>query len=590
MTLTLLVLKATVLFVGAMGVACLYRRAPERRHQAWTIAFAAILALPLLAVVLPPLEVPVPSRWSWGPPAERLPAGSGAVSPAARDPLDPTEAAAVSPPSLAGPASPPPIRTGPTWPAMTTITAGLWLAGSGCALVMIALSLWRVRRLSGSATEVRDPDWRLSAAALAGQLGMPRAVRLLLTDQIDTPMAGGFLRPTIFLPASSTGWSDECRDAVLVHELVHLVRRDPLRHLAARLTLAIYWFHPAAWVAARWAALACEDACDDAVVRSGIRPSSYARVLLELAESAGRSRAPLVALPIVQPSLLERRLMMILSHDTTRTSTRTLPMAAVGCVVLTVALAAARPSASVAPADAAAPEFSGALPAALAPAASDTPACQSDWVDGPAAGSDRMEYRERVGARGYTRVILKRFGDLRVCLFAEEAGDAMVPSEIAGQAARVVLEARQPGTLQQLEVTRGAADAAWRLNGVTHPADSVAAEWRRYMLGVLDATWELSRIRGELHSLESRIRSMERDRRADPARIAALRKELQMRHRDHGNAELTKLEVRRQEALTRLRQIVEAKAGQAEPATGVPTGAAEGGTPKPVVARPAVIP
>ncbi len=185
---------------------------------------------------------------------------------------------------------------------------------------------------------------------------MRGSVRLLVSDRIHTPMAGGFRRPTVFLPVPAVDWSAECRDAVLAHELVHLARRDPLRHLTARLTLAMYWFHPAAWLAVRWAAIACEDACDEAVVRSGIPPSSYARVLLELAESTGRSRPALIALPIVQSSRLERRLRMILDHDTRRASTRRLAFPAAGCAVLAIAVAAARPSASMTPANSGAPD------------------------------------------------------------------------------------------------------------------------------------------------------------------------------------------------------------------------------------------
>ena len=58
----LLVLKATALFLGAAGVAYVYRQTPGRVHQLWTIAFAAILALPVLRVVVPPLNVPALRR------------------------------------------------------------------------------------------------------------------------------------------------------------------------------------------------------------------------------------------------------------------------------------------------------------------------------------------------------------------------------------------------------------------------------------------------------------------------------------------------------------------------------------------------
>src|SRR5204863_5821159 len=61
----LLVLKATLLLSATILAAHLRRRAPAvTRHQIWTLAFVALLALPVLAVALPALYVPVPAGWA----------------------------------------------------------------------------------------------------------------------------------------------------------------------------------------------------------------------------------------------------------------------------------------------------------------------------------------------------------------------------------------------------------------------------------------------------------------------------------------------------------------------------------------------
>jgi len=61
MNQTLLMLgKASLLLSVALLVAPLLGRAPAAtRHRLWTALFAAVLALPLLAMVLPALDVPV---------------------------------------------------------------------------------------------------------------------------------------------------------------------------------------------------------------------------------------------------------------------------------------------------------------------------------------------------------------------------------------------------------------------------------------------------------------------------------------------------------------------------------------------------
>ena len=58
----MLLLKASVLLGGALIAARILRRAPAAtRHGLWSIAFAALLALPVLASVVPSLPVPMPA-------------------------------------------------------------------------------------------------------------------------------------------------------------------------------------------------------------------------------------------------------------------------------------------------------------------------------------------------------------------------------------------------------------------------------------------------------------------------------------------------------------------------------------------------
>src|SRR5215211_9537747 len=57
----LLLFKVSVLLGGALLVARLLRRAPAvRRHRVWSAAFAALLALPPLGMMLPAVHVRVP--------------------------------------------------------------------------------------------------------------------------------------------------------------------------------------------------------------------------------------------------------------------------------------------------------------------------------------------------------------------------------------------------------------------------------------------------------------------------------------------------------------------------------------------------
>jgi beta-lactamase regulating signal transducer with metallopeptidase domain len=105
------------------------------------------------------------------------------------------------------------------------------------------------------------------------------------------PVTAGFLRPLIFLPP---GWQSLPADhlrAILLHEAAHVRRKDPLLALVAAIIEAVFWFHPAAWLAGsrvRWFA---EMACD-ASAGASVGEEQYASALLALASEWRDARAP----------------------------------------------------------------------------------------------------------------------------------------------------------------------------------------------------------------------------------------------------------------------------------------------------------
>jgi hypothetical protein len=128
------------------------------------------------------------------------------------------------------------------------------------------------------------------------------------------PKVGGLFRPVILVPDSARHWNDADRKAALVHELSHIKRADRRTQALAQLTCALYWFSPLVWIAARALGRERERACDDEVLRAGIRPSAYASLLLNLAR-AGQAWTPAAALGMARPSTIEGRLLAILATD-----------------------------------------------------------------------------------------------------------------------------------------------------------------------------------------------------------------------------------------------------------------------------------
>lgn len=65
------------------------------------------------------------------------------------------------------------------------------------------------------------------------------------SPKITAPAVYGVIRPKVILPAGLDG---EVRRYVLLHEQVHIKRRDNLLRCVAVVTACLHWFNPLSWV------------------------------------------------------------------------------------------------------------------------------------------------------------------------------------------------------------------------------------------------------------------------------------------------------------------------------------------------------
>ena len=119
----------------------------------------------------------------------------------------------------------------------------------------------------------------------------------------------------ILLPAGAGDWAETERSAALFHELSHIKRADYVFLLLVRLSLALFWWNPLCWIAYARIRREQEIACDELVLRAGIKPSTYAAGLLAFRRSAGLRWNPSAALPgLLGRSSFQERLAAILKH------------------------------------------------------------------------------------------------------------------------------------------------------------------------------------------------------------------------------------------------------------------------------------
>jgi beta-lactamase regulating signal transducer with metallopeptidase domain len=226
-----------------------------------------------------------------------------------------------------------------------TLLVGVWTLGTLLLLGRLGIAnLVTFRALRTRATT--SAPWVATARRLARLSGVPRT-HFVRAESITMPMAAGYLRPTVALPAEADAWPDERVTSVLLHELAHVRRRDCLTQLAASTACALYWMNPLAWYAARALRRERERACDDAVLAAGTAGPTYAEHLLDVARAARHVTTPTWSggVAMAHRSELEGRLMAILDDARNRQSVSYGAAGAAGilCLALVAPLAALDP-------------------------------------------------------------------------------------------------------------------------------------------------------------------------------------------------------------------------------------------------------
>ncbi|GAB3850909.1 hypothetical protein GCM10028822_16900 [Hymenobacter terrigena] len=176
-----------------------------------------------------------------------------------------------------------------------------WLLGLLAMSLRMLGGLLYVQRLRSYRVRPLPAVWQERLAALAARSGVQRPVALLESALVQVPLVVGHLRPVILLPLGTVaGLSPACLEAILAHELAHVLRRDYLVNLLQTVAEVLFFYHPAVWFMASCVRTERENCCDDtATALVGGDPLRLARALTALAEwsqSAVVPTAPRLAL------------------------------------------------------------------------------------------------------------------------------------------------------------------------------------------------------------------------------------------------------------------------------------------------------
>lgn len=175
-------------------------------------------------------------------------------------------------------------------PTLAALALTLWAAGALALLMRLIHGATAAGRQVARATPLDAGPWAASLRALQDPRGRPR-VELRVAEALASPVTVALPRPVILVPRAMLDAPPALRTATLAHETAHVARADCWLLVAGAIARALYWPNPLAWWALRRLREQAEGAADDAVLRAGVRSSTYAAELVALARRQLAARA-----------------------------------------------------------------------------------------------------------------------------------------------------------------------------------------------------------------------------------------------------------------------------------------------------------
>ncbi len=169
-------------------------------------------------------------------------------------------------------------------PSLLPYIAISWLTTITLLAGKLSLEIYNVNNLSQQNTIAPSQKLQTRFNELAKKINLTITPRLLLSLKVEVPMAIGWLKPVVLLPASMlSGLSTSQLEMLLLHELAHIRRHDYLVNFCQTLVEILLFFHPAVHWVSKQMRNEREYCSDDIAVQHCGDAIAYAHTLAETA-------------------------------------------------------------------------------------------------------------------------------------------------------------------------------------------------------------------------------------------------------------------------------------------------------------------
>lgn len=184
----------------------------------------------------------------------------------------------------------------------------IWFLGMAAFLLHLLGNISFVYYLRRRMNFAADPYWRELLDGLVHKAGLRAEIEILESALVRSPLTIGHLKPLILFPIGAINRLPESEvEAILAHELAHILRRDYLFNILQSVIEALFYYHPAVWWLSAQVRSERECACDEQAIALTGDKLHYAKALVTMQEMAFFPLAPALAFAGQRQSQLLQR-------------------------------------------------------------------------------------------------------------------------------------------------------------------------------------------------------------------------------------------------------------------------------------------
>ena len=181
----------------------------------------------------------------------------------------------------------------------------------------LCIELVSVNRMHLSGSYLPTDKLQARFEQLIIDMGVQQKPQLLISLKTNVPMAIGWLKPIVLVPASMvSGLSPQQLDMLLLHELAHIRRHDYLVNFVQTLVEITLFFHPAVRWISKQMRNEREYCSDDLAVAHAGSPVAYAKTLAKTATLCKQHRHSIPSMAMAASGGdLKQRVMRLVDHE-----------------------------------------------------------------------------------------------------------------------------------------------------------------------------------------------------------------------------------------------------------------------------------